>query len=327
MCLRWLRSRALIAVLLTISIWACDAGTLSNPSTIPDEGGFAVQPSVGSEPKCLPGCTESDPDPSAPGVFLTSAVTGVSCFLGGQNDRDSDGVFDRCESDLAAAFAPELRYYSGDEIGREPHWAARKAGTNHIYLIYLLSYYRDAGNTSFGCSLPFHDTSCGGHNGDSENIQLEVYYNPSSQHWLLHSAAYSAHSSFNTFVRGTAAYPALQYPAKFGAYPRAYVSQGKHANYGSQSSCNGGGTISSDDCRLVNTSARVYAAGIVNIGSRAVHTPSQHCMTSTNPAYQYYGSGRQECYWTNTRFRGWIPTTVGGADSDPYSPILAAAGF
>ena len=238
---------------------------------------------------------------------------------------------DRCENDLAAAFAPELRYYSGDEVGREPHWAARKAPSTHIYIIYLLSYYRDAGNNSFGCHLPppTHDPSCDGHNGDSENIQLEVYYNEFTQHWLLHSATYSAHNSFNMYTRITAAYPfMLEYPAKLGGIPEELkLPQGKHANYRDKSTCNAGGTGGSDNCTSVNTSARVAASANLNIGSRGVHTAAQDCMASSNPSYQYYGSGRQECYWTNRRFRGWIPTTVGGDDSDPYNPILDLAGF
>ncbi len=259
-------------------VWACDpSGKLTENS-----------PPLVSQPQptvdCVSGCTEGDPSPTAPGIYLTTAVTAVTCFNGSQTDADGDGVSDRCERDIAAAFAPELRYYNYDEVGREPHWAARKSGTNHVYVVYLLSYYRDAGNTSFGCGVPFHDPSCDGHNGDSENIRLDLYYNSSTQHWLLDNAAYSAHTSFNNFVRGTGAYPtALEYPAKLGGYPRAYVSQGKHANYGSQSSCNGGGFLSSDDCRLVNTSVRLYAGSNVNIGSRASHTLLQDCMTSSNP--------------------------------------------
>jgi hypothetical protein len=197
---------------------------------------------------------------------------------------------------------------------------------DHVYIVYLISYYRDAGNNSFGCGLPFHDPTCDGHNGDSENIQLDVYYNEGTQHWLLDHAAYSAHTSFNNFLRGSGGYATgLEYPAKPGGYPRTYVSQGKHANYGSRFSVLLG--LGSDDCRQVNTSTRLYAGSNVNIGSRAVHTTAQDCMPSSDPSYQYYGSGRQECYWTTRRFRGWIPMTVGGADSDPYEPILRNAGF
>jgi hypothetical protein len=76
-----------------------------------------------------------------------------------------------------------------------------------------------------------------------------------------------------------------------------------------------------------NASARVAAGAYLNIGSRAQTGTSSDCMASSNPLYQYYGSGRTECYWTTKRFRGWIPYSIGGADSDPYSPILSSMGF
>ncbi|MGH9959287.1 MAG: hypothetical protein ACREBC_19545 [Pyrinomonadaceae bacterium] len=76
-----------------------------------------------------------------------------------------------------------------------------------------------------------------------------------------------------------------------------------------------------------NTAARLAAYGLLNLGSRAVHLPGQDCMASANPSSTYYGSGRQECYWTTRNFRGWIPTTVGGAEALPYSTILSDHGF
>jgi hypothetical protein len=45
------------------------------------------------------------------------------------------------------------------------------------------------------------------------------------------------------------------------------------------------------------------------------------------PPYEYYGGGRLECYWTSQRFRGWIPTTVGGAEADIHGVMLHAMGF
>jgi hypothetical protein len=109
-----------------------------------------------------------------------------------------------------------------------------------------------------------------------------------------------------------------------------WVSQGKHANYPTQSStCNSGGFLGTDTCNGNNTAAIVNAPAIYNLGSLAVHTAAQDCVTSRDPSYIYYGSGRKECYWTPaTGFRGWIPTTVGGAEADAsYRSILNAQGF
>jgi hypothetical protein len=235
---------------------------------------------------------------------------------------------DFCEKSLAAAFAPELYYWSSDDIRREPHWVARATDDWKAYIGYLLSYYRDEGSDAYICHLPFAPASCNGHNGDSEAIFLLLYYNSSTQHWLLESALYSQHDSYGYYSRGTSAYPPqLIYPSHAGAYPRAYVSEGKHANYRTAGDCNGGGTLGTDTCEHVNTAMRVAAGEWLNVGSRAHHYSDQDCMPSANSSYEYYGSGRLECYWTIQRFRGWIPITVGGDDSDPYSPRLAAQGF
>lgn len=133
---------------------------------------------------------------------------------------------------------------------------------------------------------------------------------------------------FGFYPSGTDAYPlALSYPGKLGGYPRVYVSVGKHASYGSIDECNDGGTFGSDTCIGVNAGVRVAAGTTLNIGSRAVHAASQDCMASSNPSYLYYGAGRTECYWTDKRFQGWIPDSVGGDNSDSYSPKLSTWGF
>lgn len=277
---------------------------------------------------CLPGCTETDPSPSSPGVFLTSAVTPDMCFDGGSTDSDRDGLAQRCENDLAAAFAPELYYYFYDEVGREPRWAARPGLSNKVRLIYLLSYYRDAGSSAYVCGLPFAPSSCNGHNGDSEAIVLEVYYNPTTKHWILDNAQYSQHGNWQPFSRGTGTHPkALVYPGGAGDYPRVYVSEGKHANYASVTSCNNGGTLDVDTCTRVNTAARVPVGAIRNVGSRQAQLIN--CVYTQNPSHPYggYGSNRYECYWSYQRFRGWVPNSVGGADSDAYTDILAEWNF
>jgi hypothetical protein len=311
-------STVFVPVVILASAIACTDVTRETAETVPS-----------SAITCVSGCTETDPYPDSAGVFLTSAVTDDTCNNTiSYTDTDRDGLIDRCERDIAAAFAPQLYYYEFDEVGREPHWVARKVSLGKVMIGYLLSYYRDAGSTAFACSIPGAPSSCHGHNGDSEAIFLQVYYNERTKHWILDEARYSQHGELVLFTRGAQPFPLqLLYPGGAGRYPRAYVSQGKHANYESKTACNNGGTLDIDTCTSVNTGARVVAGGQLNLSSRSVHTSLQDCMESANPSYVYYGSGRKECYWTNQNFRGWIPTTVGGAESDPYSPVLSVMGF
>lgn len=292
-------------------------------------GDIASTPSSPSSViECQLGCQETDPFPDSAGVFLGSGVTSDECYGSGQTDNDGDNLSTFCENNLAAAFAPELYYSSVDEIGREPYWVARPINADTIKIGYLISYYRDAGSSVSLCNLPppLWDPSCEGHNGDSEAIFLKVYYKLNTKHWVLTEAKYSQHTSYYITTRGAGVYPtSLVYPSHPGAYPRSYVAEGKHGNYRSVSSCNSGGTLGTDTCTHVNTAARVASNGAYNLGSHITHLVD--CVASRDPAYFYYGSGRQECYWTTTNFRGWIPTYIGGAESDPYSSRLTAEGF
>lgn len=314
---------------LTLALGACaeSGGPLAH-----DDG--AIEGHIASgrvQPLCHEGFCTGDPDPFAgePGYSLGTAITSVTCFNGSQTDADQDGVSDFCERNIAAAFAPELRHYNLDNIQGEAYWAARKVLPSKVLVAYLPAYYRDHGSPAYGCSLPFAPPSCGGHNGDSEIIGLQVYYDAETRHWVLDRAFLSAHGAVAEYSRGDDAYPsAFAYPAKPGGYPRIWLSEGKHANYSAQFECNLGGFFGADTCERNNTSTRFYFGGDARgLGSRSLHTPAQDCKQSVNPSYIYYGSGRIECFWTNQRFRGWIPASVGGADSDAYSAVLASIGF
>jgi hypothetical protein len=129
----------------------------------------------------------------------------------------------------------------------------------------------------------------------------------------------------------------LTSPEDDGGYPAIYVSQKKHANYFSESDCNGGGPyldliggeISTDDCSEVNATARLEWSNWWNIGSSANPPGSRlvNCVESRNPAYEYYGQGRQECFWSAMPFRGWVPDQVGGTEAGGYDQRLAYWGF
>ncbi len=267
-----------------------------------------------------------DPAPTAAGIFIGHAFTPDFCSSG--TDLDQDGLSDLCEERLSWAFAPELYYWGYDDIRREAYWAARPSGVDNVVIAYLPSYYRDHGSNTYVCSLPppLHHPSCDGHNGDSEMMLLTVYYKYETEHWILGEAAYSAHGSYNMYSRGNKAYPSvLEYPGRKGGYPRAWVSMGKHANYATRAQCNGGGFVGTDDCTANNSAVRLEWSAYWNVGSS--NHPIINCVVSRVPSYEYYGSGRQECFWTGSEFSGWIPDNVGGDRADPYGPQLRAAGF
>lgn len=255
----------------------------------------------------------TDPAPDAPGIFLGTNVTSTIC-PGTLPDTDRDGLADRCETALAAAFAPELSYAGTDQTGRQPHWAARALAGGKVRVAYLLSLYVDLG--TLGC--PYGIVLCGGHYGDSEILVLDAYYQASTQHWLLDQAIYSAHGVYNWYPRLFSAYPSMNYPAKAGGYPRAFLSLRKHAGYRSDRECDTG-ELGLDEC-MADTYRRVAAGAARNLGSRGTHTEAQDCVTGSTPAT----AALTECYWTDRAFGGWQGRTPTGR---AYSPILNFFGF
>lgn len=269
-------------------------------------------------PLCQLGCTDTDPNPSAPGVFLGRGVTPVACLSG--TDSDLDGLNDFCENYLALGFAPELAYTQADNVGREPHWVARPLDDDLERIGYLLSYHVDLGTQDpYTCLSFFPSSWCFGHAGDSEEIFLDVQYNFTTKHWVLKTAYYSQHGDHGVYSAGSNAYPtALFYPSHPGAYPRSFVSIYKHANYASQPECDAA-QLGFEHCHA-DAYARVATSLYWNLGSRGHQ--ALNCMPSSDPLYS--GDGRIECYWTGTDFAGWQtfqPT------ADPYSPKLASFGF
>jgi hypothetical protein len=255
-----------------------------------------------------------DPAASAPGIFLGSAVTPAACINGIQPDTDRDALADVCESELAAAFAPELAYAASDKTTREPRWAAKPLGGGKVRLAYLLSLHFDLG--AYGC--PFGLVLCGGHYGDSETIVLDAYYSTSSQHWVLHQAIYSAHGVYNVYPRLFAAYPSMNYPARKGGYPRAFLALRKHALYRSNTECDDG-ELALDECKA-DTFQRVASGSVLNIGSRRTHTAAEDCGRST----VFTSSAAIECYWSFREFGGWQGRDPkGGA----YTSVLSFFGF
>ena len=316
----------LIGTLVLLIAGGCSEPT-SNSAESPNEK------RVGITPQCQLGCNEPPDTSGGPGIYLGSGVNATVCFNGTQTDTDADGISDFCEKNLALAFAPQLAMTKGsDNLGREPKFAVKKLGTNKARIMYLLSYYVDRGPTTSWCNNNVGDqydpnvwrAACEGHDGDSEWIVLDVYYNSSANgRWFLEQAIYSAHTGANTYQKGSAAYPlALSYPGNAGGYPRVYVAYQKHANYGSDSACDNGSIVATDECNA-DLFERVVAGNNLNLGSRAVHTSAQNCWPSSNPIYS--SNGIKECYWSMDQFLGWHVGYSGGGSE--YSPKLGGMGF
>jgi hypothetical protein len=256
----------------------------------------------------------TDPAPSAPGIFLGTAVTSTACINRSRADADRDGLADACENDLAAGFAPQLAYAAVDRTGREPRWAARPLSGGKVRIAYLLSLYFDDG--AYGCSLG--PILCGGHYGDSETIVLDVYYSSNSQHWVLHQAIFSAHGVYNVYPRFFSAYPSMNFPAKKGGYPKAFLALRKHALYRSNTECDDG-ELGLDECNA-DTYERIVAGSALNIGSRGNHTAARDCVRST----VFTSRTVTECYWTVRNFGGWQGKSP---KAGSYSSILSFFGF
>lgn len=304
-------------------------------------------------PRCVEGCNDPDPDPDAVGYFLPGLENQFAHCSDGDIDLDQDGLDDGCELALALAFAPQMSFAYGDDVNREPRWAAQwldgDPGSYTVRIAYLHSYWMDMGDggTSggFACAGGFlAGYPCDeGHAGDSEWIRLDVKYNPANNHWFLADAKYSAHTwhvDFSRRASDSALYVSassdgggghlfrnyMEYPDKRGGFPRAYAADRKHANYPTEAYCDGpGGAGGADDCTHPRYLTRLTVSPGANLGSR--HAPFLDCVATTRTDHPAYGLGRQECYWTNTpspgQFRGWFPVAGTTKGSSAYNGILS----
>jgi hypothetical protein len=326
----------LLAACATEPVSPAGPNTLSTAAAVDEGGGVA--------PSCIEGCLDPDPAPAAPGIYLAgNALSLEGCFILGQPDADADGLSDRCESQLAVEFAPEMSFYLYDQVERETRWFAHPLPSGSIRLGYLLGYYYDVGTISgsrsrcellltlppleFFVEMIFggQAETCRGHLGDSEWVALDVRWNPVTRHWVLQTAMLSAHESVGVFTAGSDEYPTgLVYPTHAGRHPRVWVADGKHANYPGDAACDAGGTRGSDNC--INSPRYLHRVNVMaaggNVGSWLA--PLVDCVTSINPSHPaiLWGPGytRSECYFTNQRFYGWYPGP--GESSRGYAEVL-----
>lgn len=288
----------------------------------------------GIQPMCVEGCLDPDPAPSAPGIYIPGtaySLEGCSEFGG---DVDYDGLSDECEHQLALTFAPLLSFVYGDDVRRDPKYAAQWHSAGVVRVAYLLSYWMDNGAPGAPLCIP-QFPGCAGHAGDSESIVLDLSYHATSQHWRVIRAYLSVHGEQYVCMESGTSLPCipphprfqagtLQFPGHPQAVPLVLVADGKHANYPTDSACDSGGHYGSDECDSPRYLDVVLVSQSNNIGSRS--HPLIDGITTGNPSHPVYANQYVEYYWTSQPFRGWfspsIPTT-----SNAYSAILADCGF
>jgi hypothetical protein len=296
----------------------------------------------------------TDPNSLAPGYWMGTTVTPATCISptgDGISDGDDDALSDYCENLLASRFRPALRFSVYDcDVGMEPYWAAKAFPNqgNVVRIAYLFSYYWDCGvppSSEFECSLasnlgmvliqivslnlaplPITPAQCGGHQGDSEFITLDLRFDASSQHWYVSQAFFAAHwlTSGNSSER--VAGGNLEYPEKVQGYPLVWVAHGKHGSYRSRSACNNGGFLDMDDCNESypnNADVRIFHSGMRNVGSAARNFINPGTCVAGGRLVQYYPEMYGlECYWQQgNTFSGWSAYPQAG-DASPYHSVL-----
>lgn len=287
----------------------------------------------GSEFPCLTQCwyigqnsypghvAASDPNPSAPGMWLGADMTPSRCFAGTKAtidptlpDLDHDWLFDSCEYVLASGFRPFL-HATGTCIDAQPFWAAKYfpgvatlADPNPrglVRIMYMPAYFVDCGYPIIGRP--------GGHDGDSEFIIVEASFDPSTSHWVAERLYLSNHQDDDIDVQATSG--AITWGANSRSYPQIWVADGKHANYLSEPACDeGGGGIywwDFDECWTGHLEGRLAVMPYSNVGE--VFSGSMfhslldiYQQTSGGDCFRFGSNPRAECFVSEHRdFAGW----------------------
>ncbi|MCZ0934576.1 MAG: hypothetical protein OXJ54_05275 [Gemmatimonadetes bacterium] len=231
-------------------------------------------------------------------------------------DADADGLWDECEYNIAARFAPVLVFDSTESSNsREQYWAAQihnpRGAT--ISIFYALGYHEDTGEI-------------GAHKGDSEFIRMIVKYTKESESWRTEEITMSAHhGSWVPAGDRTRTVSWLQWADNPRGRPKVWVSKGKHANYASQRECNGGfwnivlgGKV--DRCGNTEAPEVVVVRRETNLGGDGLVLVN--CTWSETNAEELQG---MECLWDRYgQFRGWHAVEKGVT---PYGRLLRKFGF
>ena len=254
----------------------------------------------------------------ANGPRVASGLTPMSVCISGA-DSDHDGLNDRCEAELARAFAPILlqdpadcEQDDGRPAGAYLH-AVQRTGPNAVRVAYLPAYATDCGWAGAKCILPGVD--CDAHPGDSEIIVVEVHANALS--WQPNAVFLSAHC-FDGDADDCRWYDALLELDWEDSRPIVWVSAGRHANYPSRRACDRG-HFYLDSCDFDPRRVDFPVAAERNIGSAAVPAACVALPVVT------VSDVTTECFWSGRPFRGWQEDAPGVT---PYLRYLdEVAGF
>jgi hypothetical protein len=315
----------LLFVLLTAGILAACEGDSASPvaadAAIESTGSLTLssangRPTTGGGVGTMAYCDGSDCDggggpagtPPGAGISIPDltmnacrnrTVSGV--------DRDNDYLDDECEWKIAYNFAPALRFTYGDTTtSRETYWAAHAkeacvtAETNDtinfyclewlpvIRVFYALGYHKDGG---WSFAFPAH-------NGDSEFLIVEVAYDHQEETWKHTRTFMSSHQGspsgesgwwyHNWRDRGY-----IEYPYTVNGYHRVWVEKNKHANYGTEATCDDGPAGGCGSGWQERVDVRIED----NIGEY-----SHNLLTFVSSRQGYPGT---ECFWCIGSFRGW----------------------
>lgn len=161
-------------------------------------------------------------------------------------------------------------------------------------------------------------------------------YNPTTQHWFLAGAKYSAHEwhvnyvlkADSTLATIPEVFPTfsatMEYPDKLGGFPRAYAADRKHANYPTRAFCDAHGGVKhglntgSDTCDLPRYLQRLEVPVEGNIGSR--NHQFFNCVGTQRADHPNFGTSLEECYWSSWAiFHGWFNA---GSGASAYGILL-----
>jgi hypothetical protein len=276
----------------------------------------------------------------APPPGLAIGWTEAECFVPADAtaDRDFDSVTDRCEHDLAAAFAPLLRV-DERECGWDGSVAPARLGGEYLYaaqrppsgegvrIAYLPAYYRDCGWRLPACRLT--GWLCESHAGDSEMIAVDLAFDARTGRWTTRRVFLSAHCHGRS--DGRCRWYEGRDLERFSwadgvprGAPVVWVAHGKHAGYPTAAECDTG-HWGYDGCRGNRAAYRFpVASPRQNAGSRArpfPHGSGDECIGVEEAGWgsDAAGGAARECIWDPAaRFRGWQGGVAGATGYGRY---------
>lgn len=292
---------------------------------------------------CGPTRSDSSRQAATPGGVISWSLDRCEP---GVEDHDRDGLDDRCEDELAAAFAPELRV-DPSECGFDRSVSPARPGGEYLYAVqrshdtrqiriaYLPAYYVDCGWSGPKCALT--SEMCEGHTGDSEFMIVELGFNATTPGWIVQGVFLSAHCHGRSDGRcrwyRDAALHRFQWIGESARRngPVVWVARGSHAAYPGRGDCDTG-FWQFDTCDNNTLAVRFpVRTRAQNLGSRS--RPFMGASDCTVPGRGGWLStladaSVAECFWTSAKpFRGWQRVHQGTPPTPYDRPLRERAGF